>query len=406
MNILSKIMERPGLIAGAAIRRQIDFHRVIPRTALFFLTYRCDSRCETCTFWKKDKHELKKQELSLEQWKQIANQLSARGIRAVELFGGNILLRKDLLIPLLHHLHQLNMAVHIPTNQIGLDAETIEAMVAAQVDTVYLSTDGVDDSQNDIRGVKGAANINQSAISLLRQARRRHASRKPTLVCNTTISNLNYHSVEQIVSYALEQGFDEVHCEYVGEFDSADVDASLINGLRPDPSYIRQPGKSVLLSPPQAETLKTTLARIKRTYRGSPLTVTTLNIDVLSTRRLCQGTIPHSKCYMERREVTVDPAGNLTPCPFITNYSYGNLLQEGFDALWNNQRHQQFRKLQNSGQLPMCRHCILGVQRNPPFWLALRRNLTAHGTEPLLRQLARRRNRTTPASLTAKPSEP
>ena len=64
MSILGKILERPKIIAGSAIRRQIEFHRVIPRTALFFLTYRCDSRCETCNFWRRDKVELKANEIA------------------------------------------------------------------------------------------------------------------------------------------------------------------------------------------------------------------------------------------------------------------------------------------------------------------------------------------------------
>ena len=164
MNILSKILERPGAIAGSAIRRQIDFHRVIPRIATLYLTYRCDSRCETCNFWKKDKVQLQKQELGLEQWKTIATEVRNQGVRAVELFGGNVLLRKDLLIPLLRHLRQLQMSVYFPTNQIGLDAETIEAIVEQQVEMLYLSTDGVAEDQNDIRGVRAAASMNQSAI--------------------------------------------------------------------------------------------------------------------------------------------------------------------------------------------------------------------------------------------------
>ncbi len=70
---------------------------------------------------------------------------------------------------------------------------------------------------------------------------------------------------------------------------------------------------------------------------------------------------------------TVDPAGNLIACPFINNYMMGNVLDKGLPAVWNNEKHQRFRELQNCGELEMRRHCILGAQRNPGFFTQLKR---------------------------------
>jgi len=83
--------------------------------------------------------------------------------------------------------------------------------------------------------------------------------------------------------------------------------------------------------------------------------------------------------------VNVDPYGNIVACPVIHNYSYGNLLSEDFKSIWNNQRHKRFRSLQNCGKLPMCDHCILGVERNPTLWRSVKRNFKMYGIDALHR---------------------
>ncbi len=94
---------------------------------------------------------------------------------------------------------------------------------------------------------------------------------------------------------------------------------------------------------------------------------------MLSEQDLYRGTVPVSKCYMERSEVTVDPGGNISICPFINNYVLGNMLETPFEHIWNNDKHKMFRKYQNSGAIEMCRHCIIGVQRSPSMMDSFKR---------------------------------
>jgi len=328
---------------------------------------------------------LEKGELTLEQWTRIVDQLHENGFRNVELFGGNVLIRKDLLIPLLHHLHKLKWNVYIPTNQIGLDQKTIEAFVETEVAMLYISTDGVAEYQNKIRGFEGADNLNTKSIRAIRDYREQLGKTCPKLVCNTTISKFNVDIFEKIPDYAIEMGFDEVHFEYVGEMDDEVILNSLIDGLKPTPMFVQQNGESILASKKQARIIKMKLKRIKRQYRNAPIAIITINIDDLSEENLYKGTIPHKKCYDERIEVNIDPYGNIVACPIIHNYAYGNLLSEDFKNIWNNQRHKRFRTLQNCGNLPMCDHCILGVQRNPTLWRSVKRNFKMYGIDAFYR---------------------
>jgi len=201
--------------------------------------------------------------------------------------------------------------------------------------------------------------INIGAIIAASNAER--ATRKPKI-----------DILEQILEYALRNGFDEIHFEYAGEMTQEDVDNSIIDGLKPA-AYLVKQEESILIDSVNARYLKDRLRNLKRRYASENIGITTINIDSLSAENLQEGTIPHKKCYVERNEVTVDPSGNIVACPFFNNYITGSLLDNSFDNVWNNERHRHFRKHQNSGNIAMCRRCILGVQRNPSFFKSLKR---------------------------------
>lgn len=354
----------------SAVRREFYFHQTRPLTGTLFLTYRCTSRCATCTTWKRPTD--KEKELNLADWKKIVDILHANGSRSIELFGGDVLLRKDILIPLIHHLKAKDLTVHMPTNTNLLDEKTAAELVKTQVDYIYLSTDGIGDTHDNIRGIKGTFNNVNRAISSLLKAR--GDCDRPRLICNTTVSKFNIDQLEEIASFAARMGFDENHIEYVGEMTQEDIDNSIIDGLKPTPYYVRQ-DESVLLSKEQAGILKEKLRKIKDHYLNKDLDILTINIDTLTEKNLYNGTILNKKCYVERTEVSIDPYGNVVACPFINNYFLGNILEEDFSKIWNNAAHLKFRHYQNSGKIALCNHCILGVQRNHSFSMALKRNL-------------------------------
>jgi radical SAM protein with 4Fe4S-binding SPASM domain len=350
-----------------AIQRQIDFYRIKPKKGLWFLTYRCTSRCNTCTIWKRPIE--KKNEISLEQWKATADKLIKKGMASVELFGGDVFLRKDILIPLIKYLKEKNMTIYMPTNCNLLDRNTAIELVKSGVDKLYLSTDGVDSDHDVIRGIPGTFSKVKNAVRYLLEARGN--KKTPKIVCNTTVSNLNIDLLDNIADFAIKTGYDELHFEYVGEMTEAQLDKSIIDGLRPTPYYVKQES-SVLLNKEQALLLKRKLKEIRAKYRNY-LTIKTINIDMLKISDLVEGKIPSKKCYVERNEVAIDPNGNIVVCPFINNFILGNIFQSDIEFIWNNDLHKKFRSYQNKGSIEICKYCILSAQRNHSFLQRLQR---------------------------------
>lgn len=356
---------------GSLIQREVDFIKVKPKTATAFLTYRCNSRCKTCTQWKRPQEEEKKKELDFKKWKLIADKLEDAGIKVIEIFGGNVLLRKDLLIPLLKHLREKGFGIHLPTNQIGLDNEILDVM-ADCVDALYISIDGVGEHQELIRGQKGAFQRAENTIAKLVKLREQKNKYIKRIICNTTVSKYNIDNLDEIAAYAVKSGFDEMHFELCGEMTQEDVDNSMINGLKPAVYYLKQ-DESILLNHKNAVSLHDKLMQFKKKYQDDDIIFSTINIDGLSVRNIENGTIPHDKCYVERYEVTLDPLGNVVGCPFFNNYIIGNLTYNSFDTIWNNEKHRRFRKFQNSGKFAICKHCVLGIQRNPSMYTSMKR---------------------------------
>lgn len=355
------------------VMREVNFYKAKPTASTLFLTYRCNSRCKTCSMWQRSQEIEIENELNLTEWMRIIEQLAAAGIRVAEIFGGNVLLRKDLLIPLLQRLYESGIAVHLPTSGIGLDNDVAEAIVN-YVNTVYISTDGLGMQQDEIRGISGAANIAEDSIAKLLRFRsgKNRSNCQLRTVCNCTVSRYNIDLMHGIVQYAIDRGFDEINFEYAGEFEQADVNKSKIKGVIPEPYYIRQE-ESILANREGAERIKANLAKFKHVFKHDPIKIHSINIDALSVKNMFKGTIPHDKCYVERSEVTIDPYGNIVACPFINNFRFGSLRESVFKDIWNNETHLYFRKMQNSNNLPMCAHCILGAQRNPGVLKSLER---------------------------------
>lgn len=355
--------------------REKDFRNISPKVSTMFLTYRCNSKCKTCNMWKRTQDKELEKEIGIEEWKLISEKLVNAGVKTVEIFGGNVLLRKNLLIELSKFLYEKGISIHIPTNQIGLDDDIAKSM-AMYVDKVYLSIDGLGDGQDSLRGVLGASDVAETTVEKLLRFKKEAQSRRASLklVCNCTVSKFNIDDVPFMVDYAISKGFDEVHFEYVGEFNQETVNQSKIMGIIPNPQYMKE-NESILVNKEQAIKIKEELKLIRKKYKKSnpKILIQTINIDSLSVEDMYMGKIPHKKCYIERTEVTVDPYGNIVMCPFITNYITGNLVTDEFDEIWNNERHRIFRDAQNKGNLPMCKNCILGVQRNPGIVKSIQR---------------------------------
>ena len=81
-------------------------------------------------------------------------QLYKNNVKAVELFGGDVFLRKDILMPLIRFLKERKMIIHLPTNANLLTEDIAKQLVKNEVDYVYISVDGIENVQDKLLPIK------------------------------------------------------------------------------------------------------------------------------------------------------------------------------------------------------------------------------------------------------------
>lgn len=349
-----KSLRRVARTAALAARRDICSRSLKPLYALLFITYRCTGRCQCCTTWKMVVDD-KRAEIGIEQWQRIIDRLYHVGVRGVELFGGDALLRKDLVFDLLDFCTSRGISVDFPTNCNLIDDETAKSLGSSSLDTLYFSLDGTEAVHDLIRGASGSYGKVIAAIEKV--AYNRRSSKKPSLVVNITISRLNYFDVVNLLNELGGLPIDSVLLGYLSEIPEEAIAASNIDGLGPRPFFTSAAGASHLLSQSQADEFIEITKHIWKIRRDFAYYVSMDNLVLLTHDNLVKGRFPMSRCLRCRIEPTISPYGEVNPCPFYLDYVLGNLNDTSFASIWGNRAHRDFLLNQRNNNIAVCQFC-------------------------------------------------
>lgn len=354
------------------LAREIRYYRVRPVDTLFFLTYRCTSKCKTCTLWQRTD---RTGELTLDEWKKTVDMCADMGAKYFELFGGDALLRPDVLVPLTAYIKSKpGLYCDLVTNCNLMTEEIATGLVEAGIDDIWISMDGLDELHNFVRGNKKSFSKVEMTIEWVKKARGN--KKLPYLHSNTTISNLNYDNFDRVLPYAEAMGMDFNHLEYAGEFWDELLDQSIIDDVRPSPYFVRQDGNSILASRDQAQIIKDKIKQMKIDARTMNISLQCENVDKLTIDQMAEGLCDNRRCYITRGKVTVDPRGNVVGCCNYGEWTLGNVRDEHLRDIWNNKKHKEFMKHFAHRDMKLCEHCIVGVQRNPTAYQNIRDHVT------------------------------
>lgn len=124
-----------------------DAVTIKPDAAWLNPTDNCNMRCIMCNQWR----ETKTNECTLDEWKNIIDQLAKEGITKVGFNGGEPLLRKDL-PEIFAHVTSHGMVPTLITSGYLLDEKKLDDLLAAGMGHVTMSIDGVGEEYEKIRG--------------------------------------------------------------------------------------------------------------------------------------------------------------------------------------------------------------------------------------------------------------
>jgi MoaA/NifB/PqqE/SkfB family radical SAM enzyme len=317
----------------------IDHSFPILDNARIYITELCNSRCQSCNFWK-IKYEA---QLQTKTWIGILKQIRNMGISSIEFVGGEPTLRPDL-PELIKNARGLGFdSIMISTNGLLLNDNYINQLVGCGLNSLRLSLDGLRDTYNYIRGVDGFEKVLQSLSSSAKAGVRTlvftNLTRQVIDELEAVVDLVNglsaYWSVNIIEN--MKYGFAGVNLEKIAITSHADIERVI----------------SILL-------------KIKQKY---PLNCMLQDTDILYIKDYLYDPLREKKvpCTLGFRDIYLDPRGNVYSACMSMN-PVGNILEAQLSKIVQSQKMQTNLKAMI---LRRCGGCTCGYSQRAELMNAI-----------------------------------
>ncbi len=296
-----------------------------PQKVTLNITNKCNLECLHCGV---SGTKNKPGDLSLEEWKEVVDELTRIKVFQLLISGGEPFMRSDL-SALLNHILRYHFRISINTNGTLFDEEVISQVCrSGRLDQIQVSLDGPDSHTHDsIRG-KGAFERTMRGVEALRRWNAPFSFF--VVVCRN-----NKNSLQEIVRLSKKLGASQI-C-----FSSLLPQGSALSHLH-DFFLLFDERKEV-----EAE-LKELKERYPRLIGGSLIkTIERMQevsgIDVYNHKPTKAHKI--TSCGGSVSECSIRPDGWVIPCDRLWDYRVGNVRDEGFKSIWLHSRgFREFRE--------------------------------------------------------------
>ncbi len=267
------------------------------------LTKMCNLRCPHCYMEAGRKAE---NELSAEECLPLIDEMKALGTEMLILTGGEPLLRRDI-YDIARHASSQGIWVVMGTNGVLLDDEVARKMIECGVQGVAISIDSIEPAKHDhFRGGPNAWEHSVRALDICR-------ANGLQVVVQTTIMDMNYAEIPQMLAFAREKG------------------AWSFNLY-----FLVQTGRGQQmndLSPERTEAMLSSLVDWQDQHR--PILVRSKCAPQFKQIAYEKGVggLESGGCMAGTQYCRITPQGDVTPCPYMTVVA-GNVRDQSFGEIW------------------------------------------------------------------------
>jgi len=291
----------------------------------------CNMACPMCLNPYLDKSE--KGNLSYENFKKIIKQFPF--LTTVRLQGlGESLLNPDI-YKMIAYLKRKGVSVGFADNGTMLTPKTNNKLLGLKVNYISLSLDTLNREKfKIIRGVDLFDNVKEKIENLVKIKKGNSNYKTTRIILNMVLSNDNVNELSDMIDYAHKLGIKEL----------------IISSLQP--KYLKQQKdylkeiSNELQNPNFMEGIYNH-AKLKAKKYGI-----VLSFNILHPQRAID-------CLWNFEMTYITWDGYLTPCCHIENpsiYNFGNILNEPFKKVWNNQLYRSYRT-KHLDAVGVCRSC-------------------------------------------------
>jgi len=291
------------------------------------ITRECNLACRHCY---RDAGEKEAGELTLDEGLSLIDEIAALGFKLLILSGGEPLLRGDIL-KLIEQAVIKGLRTVIGTNGTLITPEMAEALKGAGLARAGISIDSPSQSAHDaFRRHEGAFQKTLKGIDACRRAGLQFQ-------IHTTVREHNFHEIEAITDFAIEQGAAAHHVFFLVPTGRASfMKKELLNARSHEELLKRMLMKQQKIPIELKPTCAPTFMRIARQ----------MGLDLRFTRG----------CLAARSYCVITPRGEVHPCPYLP-LSAGNVKATGFSSLWKEATLlNELRKDTLEGKCGTCTH--------------------------------------------------
>lgn len=330
----------------------------IPINGTFELTSRCNFHCSMCyVHGRAEERELKKRELTKEQWLALAEEAKKRGTLFLLLTGGEVMLREDFL-ELYVSLAKMGFRITINTNGSLLNEKILDCFRLYPPACINVSLyGGSQETYRSLCGVPAREQVTKSIHQLKRLGLRVRVT--------MTITPCNYLDIEEVCDFSRrEEALLEMSAYMFPQIRLSEQDVGINQGRL----TAEEAGRCTVRCERIRFSDEEFDARAKRRFQGEPYL--SENEDEEHRRR--------SMCQAGRGAYWITWDGKMRPCGLMTEPE-ADLEEEGFWGAWQ-KIHGQMGNIRlpeecaNCKDRGFCRVCAAmcqaetgGFERKPEY---------------------------------------
>lgn len=297
-----------------------------PISVGWIITYKCNSRCNYCTSWKREN---KEPELTTEQAKDLIRQMGRLKVWMLSFTGGEPLLRKDV-FELIKEAKRQRIGTNINTNGFFLE-NFAEDVIESKLDTITVSIESHDPKiHNEIRNCKESFERLERGIKKIRYLRENTKSKKPYIIARPNVSKKNYKNLEKYFEYWNNLA-DEVVIQPIHE-GGAD-------------SIFHVQDKEINFKEEDREDYKKYMEKLSKKY---PLLNKGYYKEFYNFFFNQKEMAKTYRCFAGYFILALDPYGNVYPCAeFCSKFGniLGNIKENSLIDVINNKKSNSFKKI-------------------------------------------------------------
>lgn len=330
------------------------------------VTFHCNQKCLMCPQAIERHHDnshlLEKlrtlRELTTEEICSLVNEAARMKVKIFCITGGEAFLRKDI-VEIIRHVKRKKIHCHVISNGTLIGKELAKEIVSAKLDRIIFSLDGPEEIHNKIRNSKNAFSNLMQTVGYLKEEKKIRKTNIPHLSFSCTISAINSGNLSQLMDVAALNDMD-MHFGYLfyttDEMRKRTNDIVKMEDAKDEDQDVAEFLKKVDVEKMQVELKK--IEQIEKTIGVKATFAPPLKDDEIY-RHFYDDTYSYTnKCFYPWHKVRVSPYGEVYPCSM--NILMGNIRDENFSKIWNNEKYVDFRRsLKKNKLFPKCAKCCV-----------------------------------------------